>query len=620
MKVATPRQAAIHIRQLGLHHFAYLRGVADGVDMQECAKRYLGIDHGHAAITMHRQVVDKLRGVARRRGEKSWRLIGIVIRPRESVRPTLDEWTLEKGLEGWTESDLLEMYEEAFPQDRKADRNNRLRVRQKELLKSLQDFAAQAPKPTDPIAGWFDESTSERLRRSSLLMIGELQERIAMGGRWWSAIQAIGELKARRIENYLIVMCGKPVTSIATARMADAVREMTKAQSDPLLAREVHLEQLPQPSPSPSPARLCLTPIAMHAMDGSTGPNRALATVAATSAGNDREAIEKWIAARAQSIDTAKSYRREAERLLLWCVSERRKPLSSMILDDCLAYMTFLEHIPPGWISRRRAERMKDGWAPFSGQLSLDSRRQAVQIVSGLFSWLVKANYLIANPWVLVNRKTGDDASKGLLDSRAFTPEAWTVVRSFAQLAPPSPSKNRTIFILDFGEATGLRASELVGAVMGDFKPHKGRWALQVHGKGSKNRVVAIAKQAMGAMLSYMESRGLPPLGDCPADIPLIASAIDPLLGVSYRPLYESTKAWFTRAIQASDLTGAARSTAYKASLHWLRHTCGTRALERGAPLAMVQEQLGHADPRMTMRYSKTQLDQLLDGMDAVFG
>ena len=73
MKVATPRQAAIHIRQLGLHHFAYLRGVADGVDMQECAKRYLGIDHGHAAITMHRQVVDKLRGVARRRGEKSWR-------------------------------------------------------------------------------------------------------------------------------------------------------------------------------------------------------------------------------------------------------------------------------------------------------------------------------------------------------------------------------------------------------------------------------------------------------------------------------------------------------------------------------------------------------------------
>lgn len=618
MKVAPSRSAAIHVRQLGLHHFAYLRGVADGVDMQECAKRYLGIDHGHAAITMHRQVVDKLRGVARRRGEKAWRLIGIVIRPKESVQPTLDEWTQEKGLEGWTESELLGMYEEAFPRDRLADRNHRLRVRQRELLKSLQDFAAQAPKPTDPIAGWFDESTSERLRCSGLLLLGELQEKIATGGRWWSAIQAIGELKARRIENYLVAICGKPAKNHAATRMADAVRDIAKSIDNLSLMKEVLPAQLQQPLPSP--ARLSITPIAMSAMDGSTGPNRALATVAATSAVNDREAIEKWIEARAQSVDTAKSYRREAERLLLWCISERLKPLSGMILDDCLAYMTFLEHIPPAWISRRRAMRMQPGWAPFSGQLSLDSRRQSVQIVSGLFSWLVKANYLIANPWVLVNRKTGDDASKGLLDSRAFTPEAWSIVRGFAQSAPPSPSRSRTLFILDFGEATGLRASELVSAVMGDFKPHKGRWALQVHGKGSKNRVVAIAKQAMSALLSYMESRGLPPPGDCHSDIPLIASAVDPLRGVSYRPLYESTKAWFTRAIQASDLTGADRSTAYKSSLHWLRHTCGTRALERGAPLAMVQEQLGHADPRMTMRYSKTQLDQLLDGMDAVFG
>ncbi len=64
----------------------------------------------------------------------------------------------------------------------------------------------------------------------------------------------------------------------------------------------------------------------------------------------------------------------------------------------------------------------------------------------------------------------------------------------------------------------------------------------------------------------------------------------------------------------------AQRQTARKASVHWLRHTCGTRALERGAPLEVVQAQLGHADPRTTMRYAKAQLQRLQDGMEKAFG
>jgi integrase len=54
--------------------------------------------------------------------------------------------------------------------------------------------------------------------------------------------------------------------------------------------------------------------------------------------------------------------------------------------------------------------------------------------------------------------------------------------------------------------------------------------------------------------------------------------------------------------------------------VHWLRHTCGTRALERGTPLEVLQAQLGHADPRTTMRYARAQLQRVQDGMERAFG
>jgi hypothetical protein len=56
-------------RRLALPHFAYLRAWVEGVPREEAARRYLGLEHGHALVTLHRQVVDELRAVARRRGD-----------------------------------------------------------------------------------------------------------------------------------------------------------------------------------------------------------------------------------------------------------------------------------------------------------------------------------------------------------------------------------------------------------------------------------------------------------------------------------------------------------------------------------------------------------------------
>jgi len=620
----SPGKSTLYIRQLGLHHFAYLRAVADGIAVEVAAKRYLAVEHASAAVTAHRRVVDHLRGVARRGGMRDWRLVGLVIRASaEAEKPTLDAWAADRGLDdGWSEAELQEMYAEAFPADRREERNARMRRRQLELLKSLQAAAAKAPQPSDPVSGWFDEATAERLKRGGILLLSELQAVIARGGRWWAPLNAIGEGKARRIEAYLSTIglaAGAAPPAAAPAAPAFSLANTVQATdgASPALPSSSLPARLPVLSAPPAER----TP-ANGLLDGSAGLNRAVAVYAVTPANNDLEAIKQWIAARAGSEATRTAYHRESERLLLWSIRERGKGLSSLTTEDCLAYMAFLEHIPDAWISRRRAGRYEDGWAPFAKQLSHASRKQAIVVVASLFAWLVSAHYLQANPWALINRKTGDDAEQNLLDSRAFTKDAWQSVQGYVRNAPPSPSRSRIIFLMEFGEATGLRASEFVSARVGDFQIHRGRWALRVHGKGSKNRIVAITTQALNAVDAYLAERQLPGLGSSELDksIPLVASSTDSSAPVSYGRLYKSSKAWFVKSIRASALPVSEQFQALRASVHWLRHTCGTRALERGAPLQIVQGQLGHSDPRTTMKYSKSQLEERMAGMDAVFG
>jgi len=62
---------------IGLHHFADLRAVAEGLDIAQCVARYLGTEHGHEARSAHQQTVDAVRAIVRRRSEP-WRLVGLV--------------------------------------------------------------------------------------------------------------------------------------------------------------------------------------------------------------------------------------------------------------------------------------------------------------------------------------------------------------------------------------------------------------------------------------------------------------------------------------------------------------------------------------------------------------
>jgi site-specific recombinase XerD len=293
-----------------------------------------------------------------------------------------------------------------------------------------------------------------------------------------------------------------------------------------------------------------------------------------------------------------------------------------MNVDDCRAYAVFLEHVPPAWISRAKAQPLADGWAPFRGPLSVASRRLALTVLASFFDWLVAADYLPRNPWALINRKIADERARVAeqLDTRAFTPEAWACILGAIDAQPPSPARARMQFVLRFVEATGLRSAELVSARMEQLRRHRGGWVMAVHGKGGKSRVVAVPEQARLALEAYLVARRLPPMEHAPGDAPLLASTVDPMEGVTYSALYKTVRAWLRRAIDASQLQGRDRELALRASPHWLRHTFGTRAVERDVPLEVVQRQLGHADPRTTSRYSRAQLERLQAAMDRAFG
>jgi integrase len=588
--VATTTAVGTSSKRLGAHHFAYLRAVAEGVPAAECAARYLAIDHRPEARQEHRLLVERVRALARRRGDPRWRLIGLDIRDPDSsaaAAPPLHEWAEREGLGDWSEAELLELYHERFGvadegARRRLARNERLRQRRLHLLRELEAVAAERAAPTDLLGEWLPPSLVEPLQRGGDLTLADLQRRIARGGRWWAGLPAFGPVKAQRLAALVELLVG-PATP-----------------GWPVIQAGVELQRL----------------------SGRCGANRVRDAVPSIEAVDDRQAIRAWIAARAGSPHTAKQYEREAERFLLWCVLERRVALSDASAEDCRAYMDFLANVPERWMSRRKVARLQPGWAPFKGPLKLDSQRLALEILASLFAWLVRARYLVADPWTLVNRKLGDDAvSLGHDDevSRAFTPAAWAALHSHLERQPPGASVARLKWLCVFVECTGLRAAELLRATRADLVESRTGWVIRVHGKGRRNRTVPVPAVAMQVTLRYFESRGLD-FATATGETPLLGALSDAMAPIGYRALYETFTRFVRRAVRDSDLPPSEKERALRASAHWLRHTHATRAAERKVPPDVLQENLGQADPRTTARYYRAQMERRQRAMEKAFG
>ena len=591
-----------YVRRLGRHHFAHLRAVANGIDIQASAKRYLGLEHGHQARAAHRQTQAAVQALARRAGDSAWRLIGLHIEVKNDAnKPTLDDFRAEQALEDWGESDVIAFYNDAYPTDRQAARRFLLQERQLTLLYRLEGLAAQTPQPSDLMSDWFEPAIARKIIAAGLLTLGALNSKVSLGGRWFAALPGVGVAKAQRIQAHLGTLL--------------AGEEPPAKKHFPLPARQTPPETNVLLAPSPWESRPPARPLGTAHTDTPLAP-RLLA------ARDDQEAVEGWIQARAGSPLTATVYPREARRLLLWLQYEKGDPsLAHMSVNDCGDYMAFLQHIPERYHSRVRAAPGTPGWAPFRGPLRKKSAQQSMVIVAGLFAWLTAAHYLRANPWLLINQKTGDDKEERMLDSKALSEQAMLAIHAYIDAQPPSPSRSRIRFILRFVEAVGLRSAELLQARLGDLRCQPEGWVLQIHGKGARNRVVVVPGQALAALQDYLGERGLGGVQTAPPAAPLLASTLDPMKTVGYQALYEQVRGWLAKAVQASALPAQERAQLAGATTHWLRHTFGTRAVARAVPLDVIQAQLGHASIQTTSAiYGRAPIRRRVDELGKAFG
>jgi integrase len=357
-------------------------------------------------------------------------------------------------------------------------------------------------------------------------------------------------------------------------------------------------------------------------LSGERGRNRAqgLPQVAAN---DDRSAVLAWLARYKDSPATLASYRKEAERLLLWCVHQHGKALSDLTHEDFLAYEFFLENPQPvdRWVMQvaQKAPRSSPHWRPFAKPLDRQSQRQALSILNSLFNWLVQAGYLAGNPLALRRRKS---VARPVKTSRFLPHEHWAQVRATIESLPTGTPRlalqaDRYRWIFSLLYIGGLRISEVCNNSMGDFYWRRGadgreRWWLEIRGKGEKTRVIPATDELISELMRYRKSNDLEPLPREGDSAPLLLPLIGGSKPMGRSAVHELVKTIFRETAARLRALGpdheAAASHVEKASAHWMRHTAGTHQSDN-MDLKAVRDNLGHANISTTSIYVHTEDD-----------
>jgi integrase/recombinase XerD len=179
-------------------------------------------------------------------------------------------------------------------------------------------------------------------------------------------------------------------------------------------------------------------------------------------------------------------------------------------------------------------------------------------------------------------------------------PKVLTRDEVLALLAQPrgtDPLALRDRALLELMYACGLRVSEAVGLLLGDVDLEEG--ILLARGKGSKERIVPVGRQAVAAVAVYCR-RGRPRL---------VGAAGAAQLFLNHRG------AGLTRQGLHRIVAVHARGAGLRERMtpHTLRHTFATHMLAGGCDLRSLQEMLGHADLTTTQIYTHLSSDRLKD-------
>ncbi len=179
------------------------------------------------------------------------------------------------------------------------------------------------------------------------------------------------------------------------------------------------------------------------------------------------------------------------------------------------------------------------------------------------------------------------------------------VARLLREPRGTEPLALRDRALLELMYACGLRVSEVTGLELRDVDVEQAM--LRARGKGGKERLVPVGRQAIAALQAYI-ARGRPLLlagraGDGGA------VAREPKLFLNRRG------GGLTRQGLYKIVQGHARGAGLeeRMSPHTLRHSFATHLLAGGCDLRSLQEMLGHADLATTQVYTHLSAQRLKD-------
>lgn len=696
-------------RSLGFHDFAFVRAVLQGVDMRESFNRYVSFseplsdlrfaqsrfrrllaDILDAGATIYKSLpTDRQRAQDLRCLRKALREMlapGVLATPEAPSPapkiPTLDEWVIleEVDVDFYSEAELIAEYQGAFGLDRPLEDSDSLEIsrtntlktpqnttnatataipasdsvkRRIEALNRLEPRLAALPSPSDKIGLWFAQSITTKLLATGIVSLADLVNHLNVRGyRWHTHTKGIGHKKSQQIIAWLNQQSG-PFDQTLSAAVATPQQRLTIERHNKL-GPGLSLVLPPVFGIVPL-ERLALPP----GLDGQRGVFRSGAPNT-LEADTDLQAVNTWLQHHIERPSTHRSYRKEAERFLLFCAHILRKPLSSVTAPDCMQYRAFLLHVPQDWIHPMPVGRDDVMWRPFRGQPEPSSQKQALVILQAMFEGLLNSNYLVANPFKAVIKSFNLPASAVDLD-RSLSQAEWRLVMDQARAMGDCFEGRRMRLLLNLLVSTGLRLDELANANRENMKfvsvdgESEKAWILNVVGKRAKPRVVPLTGDLVGLielhahdaieandllfeaqqvrkMTASRYGGALPspavdhstPETKTPAGTPLIYALHNAVAQwadikgtatlqeapvaktpnrLSASGTYRTLKRFFGRCALAARGTDLDPLHLQAASTHWLRHSFGREAAVSGVPIEIISQAMGHASLTTTSIY-----------------
>jgi integrase/recombinase XerD len=207
------------------------------------------------------------------------------------------------------------------------------------------------------------------------------------------------------------------------------------------------------------------------------------------------------------------------------------------------------------------------------GSLSVNTQNRALSALRSFYGYLHEEGLIEKNPAQSLRLPRPKDT----LAERIITEAEYHKMLAHEE-------NPRNALLIELLYTTGGRISEALGTRWKDAQTREDGGQITLFGKNDKTRAVLIPEPVWGKLTTTQ--------GDATDEdyiFPSPRKAGDHL---------SASQAWrITR--QAALKAGIGK----RVSPHWFRHAHASHAIDRGAPVSLVRETLGHADLRTTSRY-----------------